>query len=160
MEKKTETKKKAGKPKATATKKTKKPATTKKVEEVKKEVVTATDETVEVKPVVEETAKTVEQEVIVAVEEQDVKTEPKVLEESPKEIAVEEEKPVHKELEEPQRNISQIAEEIQTEVSGDEIETENIVKSQPKEDQDEKPPKKRNKIMRYLSYLWNGIEID
>jgi hypothetical protein len=59
-----------------------------------------------------------------------------------------------------ERNISGAEEEFVTEDSGNEIETGNIVAKQSNKTVEEKKPKKKNKIIQYLSYLWNGVEID
>ena len=59
-----------------------------------------------------------------------------------------------------ERSISGAEEEFVTEDSGNEIETGNIVDKQANKTVEEKKPKKKNKIIQYLSYLWNGVEID
>ena len=58
------------------------------------------------------------------------------------------------------RDISGAKEEFITENAGDEIETENIAVKTVKKSAEGEQPKKKNRIMRYLSYLWNGVEID
>lgn len=58
------------------------------------------------------------------------------------------------------RDISGAKEEFITENAGDEIETENISVKTVKKSAEGEQPKRKNRIMRYLSYLWNGVEID
>lgn len=59
-----------------------------------------------------------------------------------------------------ERSISGAEEEFVTEDSGNEIETGNIAAKQANKTVEEKKPKKKNKIIQYLTYLWNGVEID
>lgn len=59
-----------------------------------------------------------------------------------------------------ERSISEAKEEFVTEDSGNEFEAGNIVDKQANKTVEEKKPKKKNKIIQYLTYLWNGVEID
>lgn len=188
MAKKTETKKEAGKPKASTAKKVKKSQTKPKNENVVKQDVNVTEDVVEeilststgqddtVNEVVTDVAeqpmetiidineKTKEKatayeneegdvekvdEEVPSVEDAPVNDEPEGVQEDTKEEQVPMKGP---------REISGVKEEFNTETVGDEFDSDNITAKNQKEK--EPTQKKKNKIIRYLQYLWNGVEID
>ncbi len=188
MAKKTETKKEAVKPKASTVKKVKRSQTKPKKENVVKQDVNVTEDAVEEVLSTNIGQEDVAREVVTDVVEQptetiinvDDETEEKIssyeneegdVEKADEEIPSVDDVPVNdapeeipEEVKEEQvptngpREISSVTEEFNTETVGDEFDSDNVAVKVHNEK--EPPQKKKSKIIRYLQYLWNGVEID